>query len=160
MPPTEPAAPEIVLPTPDKRVTWTRQALERAVAMWKAGFSSREIGDALCVTRSAVMGKVHRMGLKRFGALDSPPRKARVKSNSAGFADQRHARRTAVAVQAPAAADIPVKFLGLSFAQLEAHHCKFPRGDEHFTFCGQPRLNGSPYCPHHHRLCFAKGPMR
>jgi GcrA cell cycle regulator len=160
MPPTEPAAPDIVLPTPDKRVTWTRQALERAVAMWKAGFSSREIGDALCVTRSAVMGKVHRMGLKRFRALDSPPRKARMKSNSAGFADQRHARRTAVAVQAPAAADTPMPFLGLALVELERQHCRYPRGDEHFTFCGQPRLDRSPYCPHHHRLCFAKGPVR
>jgi GcrA cell cycle regulator len=143
MPPTEPAAPEIVLPTPDKRVTWTRQALERAVAMWKAGFSSREIGDALSVTRSAVMGKVHRMGLGRFRAHDSPPRKARVKSNSAGFA-----------------ADTPMPFLGLALVELERQHCRYPHGDAVFTFCGQPRLNGSPYCLHHHRLCFAKGPAR
>ena len=47
---------------------WTRQKVERLTAMWADGYSASmiaaDIGD---VTRNAVIGKVHRLGLPTRG---------------------------------------------------------------------------------------------
>jgi hypothetical protein len=33
--------------------------------------------------------------------------------------------------------------------------CAYPEGNSPpFDYCGAPTVNGSPYCPEHHRLCY------
>lgn len=52
----------------------------------------------------------------------------------------------------------------ISFDDLEAHHCKFPRGEggkkSPFRFCGKERLGKSPYCFEHGMLCSNGKPGR
>jgi GcrA cell cycle regulator len=54
--------------------------------------------------------------------------------------------------------------LGLTLLDLNNTTCKFPRGDEQFTFCGQPSLEGGSYCGFHHQLCYrppeSRNPVR
>lgn len=39
----------------------------------------------------------------------------------------------------------------LPFLALEANDCRYPYGDDVFTFCGHPKREGSSYCtPHFH----------
>ncbi len=55
-------------------------------------------------------------------------------------------------------------FLALELHELERHHCRFPHGDNPFTFCGQNTEHGKPYCAHHAALCYRtvedRKPMR
>jgi GcrA cell cycle regulator len=37
---------------------------------------------------------------------------------------------------------------------LEPNDCRYPYGDRIITFCGQPKQEGSSYCPYHHELCY------
>jgi hypothetical protein len=50
---------------------WSEERIALLRALWIAGFSSRQIADALnarAVTRGSVMGQVHRLGLtRRYG---------------------------------------------------------------------------------------------
>lgn len=44
--------------------------------------------------------------------------------------------------------------LGLTLFQINETTCKYPRGDESKTFCGQASHPDSPYCSFHHQLCY------
>lgn len=45
---------------------WTDERLKTAIKMWNAGYTGGEIAERLgWVSRSAVIGKLHRMGIKR-----------------------------------------------------------------------------------------------
>jgi hypothetical protein len=46
----------------------------------------------------------------------------------------------------------PQGFLGITFGELQDHHCRFPRGEGPFLFCGQPAIEGSSYCADCHRI--------
>lgn len=46
---------------------WSGEITEKMLDMWRAGKSAGQIGIALGITRSAVIGKVHRMGLQEGG---------------------------------------------------------------------------------------------
>ena len=51
------AAPASVEPT------WTPERIERLIALWEEGVTTAEIGRRIGVTKNAVIGKVHRIGL-------------------------------------------------------------------------------------------------
>lgn len=51
---------------------------------------------------------------------------------------------------APETAHLPPVVARVTFADLEAHHCRMPAGDPlepGFGFCGQAPVPGQPYCP-------------
>lgn len=59
--------------------TWTPERTAELVRLWAEGVTTAEIGRRLCVSKNAVIGKVHRVGLtprnnssKRFSP---PPRR-------------------------------------------------------------------------------------
>ncbi len=45
------------------RETWTPERTLELAKMWRAGIPARRIGNALGLSKSAVLGKAHRMGL-------------------------------------------------------------------------------------------------
>ena len=45
--------------------------------------------------------------------------------------------------------------LGLTLFELTDTTCRYPRGTETFTFCGQTAQADRPYCGFHMRLCYA-----
>lgn len=48
-----------------KRVepTWTQQRIEQLTRLWEEGMTTAEIGRRIGVSKNAVIGKVHRIGL-------------------------------------------------------------------------------------------------
>lgn len=136
----------------DTRVTTLR-------TLWLDGLSASQIARQLGgVTRNAVIGKVHRLGIAERGAASAPGRKAR-SASSRPARPARAARPAVVRPSRPAPASAPRLVLasegpGLvsDLARLGAHACKWPIGDpkdDGFSFCG--RQAQGRYCTAHER---------
>lgn len=145
---------------------WTDERVESLKKLWQDGLSASQIAKQLGgVTRNAVIGKVHRLGLSGRAAPSKParpvfkaPRPARP---VAAPAAPRRAPEPAVAVAAQAQAQAPVHHVDeapgtATVLTLGAHMCKWPIGDpssDDFTFCGR-RQDDGPYCMEHARVAY------
>ena len=49
-------------------IEWTPTRVSVLIALWEEGLSTSEIGTRLGVTKNAVIGKVHRLGLTKRGS--------------------------------------------------------------------------------------------
>lgn len=57
-------------------VDWTPERIELLTQLWNEGIATSEIGRRLDVTKNAVVGKVHRLGLpKRQSPIQRKPAK-------------------------------------------------------------------------------------
>ena len=61
-------------------LTWSDDRVEQLKKLWEAGLSASQIAAELGnVTRNAVIGKVHRLGLSGRARAPPQPRRVRVK---------------------------------------------------------------------------------
>jgi len=143
---------------------WTDERVELLKKLWQDGLSASQIAKQLGgVTRNAVIGKVHRLGLSGRAAPSKPartvfkaPRPARPVA-AAPSAPRRIAEPAPVAAQ-PAT---PVRYVdeppgSATVLTLGAHMCKWPIGDpsmDNFTFCGR-RSGEGPYCMEHSQIAY------
>lgn len=56
-------------------ITWTDERIERLKQLWEEGVTTAEIGRLIGVTKNAVIGKVHRIGLQPRVITQKPPPK-------------------------------------------------------------------------------------
>jgi GcrA cell cycle regulator len=144
-----PAAPD----SPDRRVSWPRQRLDRAVAMWKAGRSGLEIAVELGTTRSAAIGKLFRLGLRR-----GPKQNKAVKTSNAKGA-MRPKPKLVVLPPQPKPQPKPEAFAKpIALIDLKPHHCRWPVAGAGSTtlFCGGNAHAGHPYCIGHCRMAYQR----
>ena len=141
---------------------WSDDRVTTLSKLWVDGLSASQIAKQLGgVTRNAVIGKIHRLGLSGRGQPSKPARLERTGT-------PRFARRTRVpkAQHAPNRPPPPSRpeavpegpGLVSSMTALGAHVCKWPIGDpksEAFSFCG--RLATGSYCPTHKTQAFRPG---
>ncbi|RFD20089.1 GcrA cell cycle regulator [Komagataeibacter melaceti] len=83
---------------------WTEETIARLRDLWQQGLSTAEIGRQLSVTKNAVVGKAHRLGLK---PRPSPIRRAKAAA-PAEPAAQAAPATTSPETAAPAVAEPPV----------------------------------------------------
>jgi GcrA cell cycle regulator len=160
-------------------MSWTDERIGLLKKMWKEGKSAAEIAKTLGkgVTRNAVIGKAHRMGLsgrpspikkpapaaKEKGAAPAQPRKEAapkdVKKPSLPNAGK--AGSPALAKEAEELKKIEKEIVplggGVSLLELTERMCKWPIGDPReadFTFCGRGIRVGTPYCPDHASMAY------
>ena len=113
---------------------WTDERLEELKKLWAQGLSISQIGEALGVSRNAIAGKAHRMGLPKRPSPISKPKAEKPKAEPV------------VEEQ-----DLPLR---LELRQLvwSRSKCCWPTGDpkkKGFVFCGDTVAPGKPYClPH------------
>lgn len=113
---------------------WTDERLEELKKLWAQGLSISQIGEALGVSRNAIAGKAHRMGLPK---RPSPISKSKAEKPKV---------EPVVEEQ-----DLPLR---LELRQLvwSRSKCCWPTGDPKkngFVFCGDTVVPGKPYClPH------------
>ena len=113
---------------------WTDERLEELKKLWAQGLSISQIGEALGVSRNAIAGKAHRMGLPKRPSPISKPKAEKPKVEPV------------VEEQ-----DLPLR---LELRQLvwSRSKCCWPTGDPKkngFVFCGDTVVPGKPYClPH------------
>ncbi|MDC7682796.1 GcrA family cell cycle regulator [Asticcacaulis sp. BYS171W] len=151
-------------------MSWTDERVETLKKLWQEGHSASQIAKTLGgVTRNAVIGKVHRLGLSGRAAPSQParplykPAKPPRPATQATPAPQPVARRVAVEpVVARPVAQVPaissVEGPGTATVlTLGAKMCKWPIGDpssDEFTFCGRRASDGIPYCVEHSRVAY------
>ena len=113
---------------------WTDERLEELKKLWAQGLSISQIGEALGVSRNAIAGKAHRMGLPK---RPSPISKSKAEKPKV---------EPVVEEQ-----DLPLR---LELRQLvwSRSKCCWPTGDPKkngFKFCGDTVVPGKPYCLAH-----------
>jgi GcrA cell cycle regulator len=164
----------------DAGATWTDERVELLKKLWGDGLSASQIAAEIGgVTRNAVIGKVHRLGLSGRGKTNAAPA-ARPRKPAPAVAP-----RPATAAQAPApvqparapapiapafaAAPMPVPALAedtsvalpeserVTIMELREYMCRWPMGDPttaEFRFCGARSITGLPYCNHHAQIAY------
>lgn len=159
-------------------MAWTDERVELLKQLWADGLSASQIAGRLGgVTRNAVIGKVHRLGLSgraTSSRLSVPrprrnhvPRQHRAPSLTFGT-------RGNVALKPSYEADyepvpLPVEELVIplheraSILTLKESMCRWPIGDpseEDFHFCGRKKVGTLPYCEHHARMAYQPAQAR
>jgi GcrA cell cycle regulator len=144
---------------------WTEERVEMLKKLWADGLSASQIAAELGgITRNAVIGKVHRLGLS--GRAKSPsssaPRPRKSRSSTMMRVPRAHIRgNTALAYDyavepEPELIEIPVE-QRKNLLQLNEATCHWPVGDPgstDFFFCGGQANEGSPYCNYHSRVAY------
>jgi GcrA cell cycle regulator len=144
---------------------WTDERVEVLKRLWLEGLSASQIAKQLGgVTRNAVIGKVHRLGLSGRATPSQPTRPAfrSPRPPRPITASQASHRRVVERPEAPARAVVrPVPYIEepgtATVLTLGAHMCKWPIGDPSsagFTFCGRRSSGEGPYCIEHARLAY------
>ena len=145
---------------------WTEDRVGALKKLWLEGQSASQIAKQLGggVTRNAVIGKVHRLGLSGRAAPSQPARATFRPSRPRPAAQPTQApsapRRIEAVQPRPAAPQLPVAMPDLpgtaTVMTLGAHMCKWPIGDPsstEFSFCGR-RASEGVYCLEHARVAY------
>ena len=157
-------------------LAWNDERVELLKKLWAEGLSASQIAGRLGgVTRNAVIGKVHRLGLSgrattsRMKSLRPRPRAAAtaLARRPAATGKPRFGSVGNPSVRALYHPDaepfIPVEELVIplverkSIQTLTECSCRWPIGDpQHaeFHFCGKDKVMGLPYCEFHARRAF------
>ncbi|MFN3855391.1 MAG: GcrA family cell cycle regulator [Phreatobacter sp.] len=160
-----------------QQLQWTDERVEILKKLWNDGLSASQIASELgSVTRNAVIGKVHRLGLSGRAkptstatprtrkaprtAPSAPPRPSMPASRSNLAFKPRPAP---VALPQVEAAPLPetdnVVPMGerCTIMELKDYSCRWPIGDpgkEDFRYCGARSATGVPYCTYHSRIAY------
>jgi GcrA cell cycle regulator len=157
-----------------KDMSWTDERVDLLKKLWSDGLSASQIATELGgITRNAVIGKVHRLGLsgraKAPSAANPRPRKARPPTHVLRMTRPAMRGNTALARQAYVLYEVeaepepePLENIvpigqRCSLLDLSDAKCRWPIGDPgaaDFFFCGGKPLAELPYCAYHARLAY------
>lgn len=151
-------------------MSWTDDRVELLKKLWSEGLSASQIAGRLGgVTRNAVIGKVHRLGLSGRATTTrmKPTRTRRVTSTAKrqrpAFKQQgnpafRSLYQGEGEVYQPPVEEIEIPLEERkSLQDLTETSCRWPIGDPQmadFHFCNRNKVPGLPYCEHHSRRAF------
>ncbi len=152
--------------------SWSDERVDLLRRLWEDGLSASQIASQLGgVTRNAVIGKIHRLGLSgRVKSADSaagtrkPPRDVEAEIEMPIAA----AVEIAVAVEAPPVMAAPAPVVAadpvplatsrrVTIMDLRESMCRWPLGDPtspDFHYCGDRAITGLPYCTHHAQIAY------
>lgn len=155
-------------------MSWTDERVELLKKLWSEGLSASQIAGRLgAVTRNAVIGKVHRLGLSgrattsrmktvrprsRLSNAKRPANAAKPRFAQIGNPAVRDLYRLDAEPMGPTAEELVIPLAERKTIQtLTECSCRWPIGDPQladFHFCGKSKVNGLPYCEFHARRAF------
>ncbi len=152
-------------------MSWTDDRVATLTKLWNDGLSASIIAQRIGeVTRNAVIGKVHRLGLAgrrraAHGRRARPGRSLLIeRPHATRSGSQTHPRRAWLTRKSAAQEQLlvlpelgaPTKSL-VTVRTLTAMSCRWPIGDpktDGFHFCGRVKAAGCPYCAHHAAIAY------
>lgn len=142
---------------------WTKETIANLKERWSEGYSAGMIASQMGISRSAVMGQVHRLGLARKKtAIFSLSRTNKNKPDRkwpTGVAynpTPKQISGTVYIPYKPKPVEVPPP-LHLGIMETTGRTCKWPYGEKlATTYCGHAtREEGGPYCPAHYAIAHA-----
>jgi GcrA cell cycle regulator len=158
-------------------MSWTDERVETLRKLWLDGKSASQIAAELSngITRNAVIGKVHRLGLS--GRVKAPaaavprPRPAKPQQSvqrtivsrpmapiSRGATALAFAPRAEVMIIEKPAEEVVIPMSErVTITDLREAMCRWPLGDpatSEFRYCGAKSPVGTPYCSYHSRVAY------
>jgi GcrA cell cycle regulator len=149
---------------------WSDERVDLLRRLWEDGLSASQIATQLGgVTRNAVIGKVHRLGLSgRVKSAETPgvsPRKVvrEVELEVVASAVAAEIDGTPATFEAPPAPPAVVAPVALTISRrvtimdLRESMCRWPIGDPtspDFHYCGDRSITGLPYCTTHAQIAY------
>jgi GcrA cell cycle regulator len=144
-------------------IIWTDERVEQLKKLWEEGLSASQIAAEMAgiVSRNAVIGKVHRLGLK--GRIKPTPL-AQAAKNTKPLEKQAFVSTTTGTELTTQQEDIthyPDNIIPfdqrLALLELRESTCRWPVGDPQkndFYFCGGRANLGTPYCAVHGKMAY------
>ena len=131
-------------------MSWTHERIEQLKKLWEAGYTASNIATELGgITRNAVIGKAHRLGLS--GRMKS---KSKVSSVSIVRKRKMPVNKNSKIIELTTSVE-PMN--PTSFADIKDGLCRWPLGepeDLDFKFCGRKCAEGMIYCTEHHSIAY------
>jgi len=157
----------ISTPNATSNATWTPERIEQLRSCVSRGMTCSQIAAAIGVSRNAVIGKIHRLGISSGRPAGAPARaNCPPRARHPRGPTQRRLLRLAYA-QAPLDAilsDVVVISLHpCTLVDIDRHQCRWPIGDPatpNFLFCGNDAIRGFAYCVGHARLAYRPAARR
>jgi GcrA cell cycle regulator len=148
--------------------TWTAERIDRLKSFVGAGLTCSQIAAEIGLTRNAVIGKIHRLGLGPGRAAATPGRPCPPRLRQPRLRTQRALLRLVSeapsiggdAVFAATTVDSPQS---CSLIDLAHGKCRWPinhPGESGFAFCGNDQATGFPYCAGHARMAYRSSARR
>jgi GcrA cell cycle regulator len=147
--------------------SWSDERVDLLRRLWDEGLSASQIANQLGgVTRNAVIGKIHRLGLSgRVKSADMPSSAARktVGESAAVIEDALAMAELPVEIVPVVTAPAAAKPMALAVSQrvtimdLRESMCRWPIGDPtkpDFHYCGDRSITGLPYCTTHAQIAY------
>jgi GcrA cell cycle regulator len=142
--------------------TWTEERVEQLRDCINAGLTCSQIAGEIGVSRNAVIGKIHRLGLAP-GRPAATPRE-RLRGGEARGPRRRFTQSgilRALFAQAPPRSDVaaaPMESAArCSLFELKQGKCRWPisdPGEADFGFCGNDAMRSMSYCAGHARMAY------
>lgn len=139
--------------------TWTEAMTGSLLELYETGMSGRDIATEINarhgsrLTRNAVIGKLHRLGLRR----EKPVRKVRTVRYERKFRAPRDETPIPLPAPRPTPAPFtckPVPLLELPFRSACKYEVSGSEKIEEFRFCANPVEGEKPYCGEHCRIAY------
>ena len=124
-----------------KTTIWDDEKLDKLQALWREGIPITKIGIELGVSRNAVAGKAHRLGLPKRSSPIS-------QHENSDFVNEKNSKINLD--------ELPLKLI-LRNVEWTRTKCCWPIGDpklQGFKFCGEDIVPGRPYCNKHSHVAY------
>ncbi|MEL6362611.1 MAG: GcrA family cell cycle regulator [Pseudomonadota bacterium] len=154
-------------------MAWNEERVELLKKLWAEGLSASQIAGKMGgVTRNAVIGKVHRLGLSGRATPAKPQRGRDLAHETTPVEPAAPTLRSAPTQPTHEAGSSEPEFIApitltsgdmTTVATLSRNMCKWPIGDpasDDFHFCGQQTEPGKSYCTHHANMAFQPSQKR
>ena len=150
-------------------MAWTPELVKELQKLWNKGLTTMEIGQQLGLSKNAVVGKAHRLGLE---SRPSPIKHESVKrmTNKAirkNIDIEKNEYLSSSVPEDPVFKSEPLppeinihkskKHKGVALVDLKPNSCRWPEGDPkdpNFHFCGERVAPGKIYCPDHCAIAY------
>ena len=148
-------------------MAWTPELVKELKRLWNKGLTTVEIGNRIGMSKNAVVGKAHRLGLegrpspikrdKKVAVLEQASVNEAPQENTENFEELESSSFPPEEIlKGEPIVEMPKskkgKRKGVQLVDLKPNSCRWPEGDPKdpdFCFCGKECVNGKVYCEEH-----------